>query len=75
MVRKHLFENDVKKISLIDMFLKIPKLHIFRAAEPSLRIRWRMVDCHAKNSMDDKARCGKRKMESLVLSEIFAYAC
>jgi hypothetical protein len=24
-----------------------------------------MVDCHAKNSMDDKARCGKRKMESL----------
>ena len=65
MVRKHLFENDVKKISLIDMFLKIPKLHIFRAAEPSLRIRWRMVDCHAKNSMDDKARCEKRKMESL----------
>lgn len=77
--RKHVSSMDAKKMSLIDIFIKNQNLHIFRAAEPSLRIRWRMIDNCQTRSFDDQARCEKRKWESLasrsqLAKAVFDYA-
>lgn len=61
--RKHVSTSDIRKTSLIDIFLKIQNLHVFRAAEPSLRIRWKLLDCPVTD--DEKLQCNKRKSQSL----------
>lgn len=63
--RRHIQPSDVLKLQLVDLLLKSQKLHIFRGAEPSLRVRWHLLQCEGRNSSDGQAQCDARRSESL----------
>lgn len=61
--RRSLTAVEVKSFSLISMFLKYQKLHIFRAAEPSLKYRWQNITCNRVSLQRD--HCLERQHQHL----------
>lgn len=62
--RRSLTANEVKHFSLIDMFLKYQKLHIFRAAEPALKNRWQNITCNDETNLQGE-HCLERRNQNL----------
>ena len=62
--RRSLTATEVKNFSLIDMFLKYQKLHIFRAAEPALKNRWQNITCGEGTSLQ-RDQCSERQDQHL----------
>lgn len=62
--RRSLTANEVKHFSLIDMFLKYQKLHIFRAAEPALKNRWQNITCNGETNLQGE-HCLERRNQNL----------
>ncbi|KAK3109040.1 hypothetical protein FSP39_021723 [Pinctada imbricata] len=65
--RKIIPVQEVKKLQVFDLFLRNRRLHIFRAAEPSLRVRWQNITCNVNDvaSSDLLEICSERSYESL----------
>jgi hypothetical protein len=61
--RRSLTALEVKSFSLVSMFLKYQKLHIFRAAEPSLKYRWQNITCSRASLQRD--HCVERQHQHL----------
>lgn len=77
-LRRHLQPSEVQNTQLVDLFLKSQKLHIFRGAEPSLRVRWHLLNCESLSSNDAQAQCDVRRSESLasrsqLAKHVFSY--
>ena len=62
--KKSISAVEMKKFNTFNFFLKFKKLHIFRAAEPALRHRWKNITCD-NVSPDQLDVCHQRSHESL----------
>ena len=52
-------ENSIE--SIFDMFVSFSELHSFRAVEPSLKIRYKHINCNGTNNEKIFKKCKKRK--------------
>ncbi|XP_033762142.1 LOW QUALITY PROTEIN: chondroitin sulfate synthase 2-like [Pecten maximus] len=63
--RKFLSPKEVKQSQLLDMFLKNPRIHVFRATDPALRNRWKNITCPTHLHGDRYFKCLQRRSEGL----------
>lgn len=63
--RKVLSPTDIKQSQLLDMFLKNPRIHAFRATDPALRNRWKNIQCPSNVLGDRHVKCLQRRSEGL----------
>lgn len=63
--RKLLSSTEIKQGQLLDMFLKNPRIHVFRATDPALRNRWKNISCPTHLHGDRYFKCLQRRSESL----------
>ena len=63
--RKGLTWEESRKLDLFKMFLHQKKLHVFRAIEPTLKHRYKAINCDRTAPSFIYERCNKRKLEAL----------
>lgn len=63
--RKSLTWDETRKLDLFKMFLRQKKLHVFRAIEPTLKHRYKAINCDRTSPAPIYERCNKRKLEAL----------